>query len=354
MVLGGGTFVGGVIAILYGVGRHPFWQILSAVAMFAAASMAAGGLLGLLFGVPRSLGTVQAHDQSTGAVSTALAGIGANTNLEQISDWLTKIIVGVSLTQLGSIKRGGSHLFNAMAPSLGGGANGAAFAGGLVIYFSVLGFFVGWLYARLRLGAAMSAADAMLEIGRRADKSPDRAMARAIKDAATARLITPLADADSQPTSANVSTLAADYAQLRASLAPGAARTARLEGIVRSARELGRAHTLTAQDVRGLFQTGDEGSRIVALGLMEGDLSCADLPSVLDAIRNSMSAFEQYQALVLANQLVSTLNAQDRESLRSTLNDQAVRAKFGNDSSRVELAARIVARLAGIGGGQSG
>jgi len=78
-----------------------------------------GGLLGFLFGIPRSMqgnsaasapasppgGAAAASDDSArtkpiGATGRAFAG---NSNLEEISDWLTKIIVGVGLVQAGTI-----------------------------------------------------------------------------------------------------------------------------------------------------------------------------------------------------------------------------------------------------------
>src|SRR6266508_6277591 len=71
------------------------WDILAVAALVAGGAFVAGGLLGFLFGIPRSLAGPE------GSVDGAAAG-GAyrpNTNLEQISDWLTKILVGVGLVQ---------------------------------------------------------------------------------------------------------------------------------------------------------------------------------------------------------------------------------------------------------------
>ncbi len=81
------------------------------------AAAAVGGLLGFLFGIPRSLqgNTVVAAP----AIATPPAGaapastskpaaqpgraFAGNSNLEEISDWLTKIIVGVGLVQANTI-----------------------------------------------------------------------------------------------------------------------------------------------------------------------------------------------------------------------------------------------------------
>jgi hypothetical protein len=72
-----------------------------------------------------------------------------NTNLEQISDWLTKILVGVGLVELGQIAAKGAELVAFVAPSLDGNKSAAL---GLLIFFSVAGFLLGYLATRLRLG----------------------------------------------------------------------------------------------------------------------------------------------------------------------------------------------------------
>ncbi len=135
----------------------PFLSVLASGLLFAAAAFAAASLLGFLFGVPRTLTSEQG-----GVVDGALRGrIMANTNLEQVSDWLTKILIGVTLVQLSHVPSGAARLFNAMAPSLGAQDSSAATAGAIVIYFAALGFLTGWLLTRLFLGRAMRNADGL-------------------------------------------------------------------------------------------------------------------------------------------------------------------------------------------------
>src|SRR6266498_647278 len=69
---------------------EPIWQIIGVGLAIAGAALMIGGFLGFLFGIPRT-GTVIESD------------VHGNTNLEQISDWLTKILVGVGLTQISEI-----------------------------------------------------------------------------------------------------------------------------------------------------------------------------------------------------------------------------------------------------------
>jgi hypothetical protein len=337
---------GGLIAtIIYAVaGPGTSWTTLSASVMIAVAALGSGGLLGIIFGVPRS-GTATGADRQQTAAGAATPVIVANSNLEQISDWLTKILVGVSLTQFVAIKREAGDLFRSLAPALGDGKGTAAFAGSIVIYFVVVGFLSGWLYARLRLGLAMSTADAWLELYRRADRAGDTATAQAAKNAA--KSITQLGQATevTAPEQAGLTDLIGRYEELRATMASGPRRTASMEDLVRKARQLTRTEQFTALDAGRMFASGSEGARIMALALMEGDLGLADVRAVLSAIQTPSSAFEQYHALTVANLLVSSLNTDQRAELEQILSSADTRSRWSGDTSRASLADSILGRL---------
>lgn len=72
-------------------------------------------------------------------------------------------------------------------------------------------------------------------------------------------------------------------------------RTAVLEELMHQARGLASAVT-SAQDVRRLFDTGTDGDRFSAIGIMQARPEFADLESLTAAVIRSRSAFEQYQA----------------------------------------------------------
>jgi hypothetical protein len=113
----------------------------------AVASTAVGGLFGFLFGIPRTV-------QSSGKASEYQQEV--NTNLEQISDWLTKILVGVGLTQLNNIP----PKIWSMADRLKVGFDGnQAVATCVLLNFVVCGFFAGYLFTRLFLAGAFVYAD---------------------------------------------------------------------------------------------------------------------------------------------------------------------------------------------------
>jgi hypothetical protein len=86
-----------------------------------------------------------------------------NTNLEQISDWLTKILVGVSLTQASSLPGWLKKYAKFAASGLGGYPNSEIFATGILIYYIFIGFLCGFLLTRLAIAGAIREAD--LEAG---------------------------------------------------------------------------------------------------------------------------------------------------------------------------------------------
>lgn len=149
--------------------------------MWAAACSSVGWFLGFLFGIPRSLSTdtartrtpaqvnATARDQgvlespdmewSTETPTRTAEGTGpstaVNTNLEQISDWLTKIIVGVTLVESKAVLDWLSRGANLIALSLGGGQM-KSLALAIMIYFLFLGLLGSYLLTRLFLQRAFT------------------------------------------------------------------------------------------------------------------------------------------------------------------------------------------------------
>ena len=146
----------GVAVVAFSASQQERWQSLAVATLLGLAGAAGGGLLGFVFGVPRMLAE---GDQSGLLRSADASTIVANTNLEQISDWLTKILVGVGLTQFPAIVGAADSLFTGLAPAVGGGPAGKAFAGALLVYSAACGFAVGWLITRLQLARVMVQAD---------------------------------------------------------------------------------------------------------------------------------------------------------------------------------------------------
>lgn len=129
--------------------------------LIAGAASAVGILTGFLFGIPRSpQREAPRQTDATNPAPPAADNFGVNTNLEQISDWLTKIIVGVGLVQLTTMP---GHLMS-MAEYLSG-----AFGAGrpvpepivnlIMAYFAVFSFLLGYLWTRLYLADEFSKAE---------------------------------------------------------------------------------------------------------------------------------------------------------------------------------------------------
>jgi hypothetical protein len=170
--------------------------------LLAGGCVLTGILVGFLFGIPRYLqgraGSRTDSPQSTQTTGNAAATsptatddnqyrptYGANTNLEEVSDWLTKILVGVGLTQLGNIPHKVVAFGVFFSGQLGGGDFGSRFAIAILLYFSLSGFLFGYLWTRLFLGGALVEADALTRVERKLDAQQLQAQ----RDAAALTLV---------------------------------------------------------------------------------------------------------------------------------------------------------------------
>lgn len=131
-----------LLANLAGLGLIQMSPLRSATAyLWALMCLALGGLFGFLFGVPRV--TLDGVERVTHR---------PNSNIEVVSDWLTKIIVGVGLLQFHSLGRFLDRVSLDLGQALGGAPERAsAFAKALIIYFFVAGLIQGYLLTRMYL-----------------------------------------------------------------------------------------------------------------------------------------------------------------------------------------------------------
>jgi hypothetical protein len=146
-------FSGAVILCTYSLslGVDRFLSVISIATMIAFSSAIVGAFIGFIFGIPR---TPASKDPDN---------IAANTNLEEISDWITKIIVGVSLVQLNQISGGIIELGHTLSKALGDTPTSFVFAISTLIFYFVGGFFLGYLWSRIYLPKILRAS---LEEGR--------------------------------------------------------------------------------------------------------------------------------------------------------------------------------------------
>lgn len=149
------------------------------IMLWGIASVAAGAAVGFLFGIPRvsrqdsiaksaptnSLSTlastVRPDAPSSDNKSGSDAALLPNTNLEEVSDWLTKIIVGLGLVHLTDLQGiVASTAANAAAAiSTKPAPADVSIATALIVGCAIEGFFGGYIYTRLFLQGAFARSD---------------------------------------------------------------------------------------------------------------------------------------------------------------------------------------------------
>ena len=146
-----GYIVGLLGIAVYAAAEGSFLTTFGVLMLVGTAAWLSGGALGFLFGVPR-LRAAPGQAQTAQSANSFVP----NTNLEQISDWLTKILVGATLVQLKPIAAD----VNALALDIGrqiGTKGGPAVSGGVMILYFAAGFMWGYLWCSLRVFKEMSA-----------------------------------------------------------------------------------------------------------------------------------------------------------------------------------------------------
>jgi tetratricopeptide (TPR) repeat protein len=132
--------------------------LLSHGGLLSLAFAGIGGLVGFLFGIPRRLSQPakppikDGGNTSDGSPASQSNTSDVNTNLEQVSDWLTKIILGAGLTQLTKVP----GLLKNLGDYLGGAFDNNPFLPLVIVIGSlVFGFFAGYLMTQLFLVKAL-------------------------------------------------------------------------------------------------------------------------------------------------------------------------------------------------------
>jgi hypothetical protein len=156
--------VAAAIVALFASQRVGLIAALGIGTIIILASAAVGAGLGFLFALPRVL-TKDPKDEptqdSTIQKQRKQRLLGSNTNLERVSDWLTTMIVGVGLTQLGNIDAALfrfrlflSHTATVFPNAAGNTAGALPNVGPMLLIFGLIAGFISlYLFTRLRLSA---------------------------------------------------------------------------------------------------------------------------------------------------------------------------------------------------------
>lgn len=137
--------------------------------------------------------------------------------------------------------------------------------------------------------------------------------------------------------------LAESYGFVHDELSGDEYRTARIhlqDLLVERAAAIAKREKFDAAEVRAMFARGTLAIRVLALGLMKGDPSLADGPTVLAAIADSRSANEQYHSMELARVCWPCLPGSYRSLIKAAIQADA-HIKAGIDRSA--LASEILA-----------
>src|SRR5262245_24488730 len=150
------VFVLGMVALLFlSWTRTNRAESFAVSLLVGGAALTSGALLGFVFGIPRAVPET-GSTQSTNSQWERLYQV--NTNLEQISDWLTKIIVGIGLVKLAKIPpkfmKLAEYVANPFNPSIPNSLAAVA-----ILYFAISGFLGTYLWTRLLLTLEFTRAD---------------------------------------------------------------------------------------------------------------------------------------------------------------------------------------------------
>ncbi|SFU96539.1 MULTISPECIES: tetratricopeptide repeat protein [unclassified Methylobacterium] len=260
-------------------------SVLGGIALAAALL---GGLAGFLFGIPRlltrdgqlaSLATRRPADGAGPAATppnkvpvAGFAPLQGNSNLEEISDWVTKILVGLGLVHAGQVAdtaKGAAAYVAEKALSGFPGAELVVLPVGLAAF--LLGFLFLYLQARTRITLTLFMTEGIQRAGlpaetvAAANDAGIAADARAVGAAAGARIGTPLGPAASVAADAVVRGYGFDELVSADEFAAWGAAQARARNHEAAETALRRANALAPDDVRIL-------RRLAEVRMLRGDL----------------------------------------------------------------------------------
>jgi len=138
--------------------------------------------------------------------------------------------------------------------------------------------------------------------------------------------------------------MAAEYERVRSSEPGSRGRTAKLSELIRQARSMAGLDFVATDTINELFESGGDGARIMALGLMQGRPELADVAIVIEAIKDPRSNYEQWQALRVCQQMLDRgVSDKDRAGMLEAIVFAETEGTLvaGSDTSRLRLAMAI-------------
>lgn len=281
--------------------------------------LSVGGIVGFLFGIPKVIQSdvipVNNPDPATKGNNRSEKPVNSgqsanpyrqrvNTNLEDISDWLTKIIVGLGLVHLSKIWTKLKSIASVLMASLPD--NNIAFSMALLLYFGIVGFVSGYLATRLFLQPAFARADkAAMNSENRLRVAIENVVDSDINEAPTPQQIQGAESVAEAALSTGLATirqkvtnLADEYDVIRDTLTSGYVRTEKMQAVVNGLRALGIAALPLLPE---LIHSEFPGQRLAAIVILQLKPDAMYLDWLAQRIRED-KPFAGYQAaLALLN-----------------------------------------------------
>jgi len=280
------------------------------VLLWMLACLLSGTAIGFLFGIPKILQNNQVPPSAT-TPTTPVYQQQVNTNLTEISDWLTKIIVGLGLVNLTKIPPYLSKIASILAtglsqPAVTPSALAFAFACGIIVSYSILGFLFGYITTRLYLAGAFSEADqrALRIIAQKTEEAAGAAKSALQK--AELALIKP---SDSllqgnQPPEDQLQKLAEAYNETREKMSSGSLRTRKMTEIIKDMMNV--VPSLTAFDISQALKEEDNGKRLAGYAYLYVKPDYQRLEELVDALTADPTPFGQYWGIQALSRVVET------------------------------------------------
>lgn len=158
-VVAAGFAFGLVLIVLFTCSAAKSWceglSLFGRIALLAAAAWVTGGFLGFLLGIPRVRSGQQVAMTER---QQELQNFAPNTNLEQISDWLTKILIGATLVNLRDFSNFLWNLAGLASADLAEVSGAQITMLAVIVFYLLCGLIWGYLWSSIRIIRALSEA----------------------------------------------------------------------------------------------------------------------------------------------------------------------------------------------------
>jgi hypothetical protein len=253
-------------------------------------------------------------------------------------------MLGAGLTQIGRLPHASYVLFHAMSRAIGGSASSTAVAGGIAIYFTVLGFVTGWLATYFLVAPAMTriqkSAASLFESSGLLASSAARARSAGRVEKANSL------EAASTSQAKRAQSLLDSYATIYARPRTEPTRVQDLDRVITEEAQRVLATNPSADEVKAKYDSGSQREREVTLAVMAEDASKADFEAVVHSISKSKTAIEQYQALRVAQALVPQITKDQATRLQAAVvSERNSGEHFSLASARYRLTTSVLAQL---------